>query len=626
MSSDESMDSIYNQLSNSEQIINGSVNINWNDLINKPKLKKLDSIQSNKVNQKLKNHHLNCVKNPLNKQSKNDDGIRPLTFNNCHFHYDKNLDLLNSNQSKPDINPTGELPKPDIQTVNAVLEQMQRFQSGHIDEKVEKVDGIPMSLADFDPIQKSSRFNTPITTPKKFTQSVSFDDMSVKPTMNFGNSSSSYPSIDDDNKNLKTNSLLIEREKKVFQTVHQELCLLSQDLKTKHAKLVRESNELKLQKQQLDELKASLELRENQLQADVKELVANSIKQKDRQRKIDTETVINKYEDVVDHLTRENKRLQNALKEMVTANRQLRDQNKKLILENDEKEKRMEEQAVTIKLSKERVDRLKQMMKSSPPIVESKPEEPKDIFIQMKKLIQKNMDKKTFASISTQTQNISEPLELIEMDSKPNPSTSIKSPNNLINLIHYLMSHSHLIKNQSLSHNTNAFDTISSCYKILDTTCVIQKNTPLELKATLLGVFEMYLEIIHDMVESNTLTPFEQYTLAELVYNSLCAYGTEYAYLQTQRSDRSILFIYMIVLTCITQMEVVEAMLEGLMQHLTASKPCRGVLIKSNGCVRLFEILSCVPITETVSNHISSILLCLISEGKNVLSNCRIIL
>lgn len=91
--------------------------------------------------------------------------------------------------------------------------------------------------------------------------------------------------------------------------------------------------------------------------------------------------------------------------------------------------------------------------------------------------------------------------------------------------------------------------------------------------------------------------------------------------LELQRSDVALVYTYLIPLSCISQAEAVEALLDGLMSNLTGSVNCKSVLA-SIGSQTLLELLVKAPIQESISNLCSSILLSLLSEAA-FLDHCR---
>lgn len=142
----------------------------------------------------------------------------------------------------------------------------------------------------------------------------------------------------------------IKREKEMIQCVHQELCDLSRDLKYRNQKLQQEAKSLENMKKTIEMNKADLESREKQVKKEVHQMIQISIRQKEKQMKLDTEVIVSKYEEAIEQLNKENRRLQTSLKDMVATNRQLRDQNKKSDVDMTEKDKKIAELQSHIKL------------------------------------------------------------------------------------------------------------------------------------------------------------------------------------------------------------------------------------------------------------------------------------
>jgi hypothetical protein len=81
-----------------------------------------------------------------------------------------------------------------------------------------------------------------------------------------------------------------------------------------------------------------------------------------------------------------------------------------------------------------------------------------------------------------------------------------------------------------------------------------------------------------------------------------------------QKTEKAILLSYLIPLESITQSDVVEALLEGLLTHISSSFQSKMTLL-SVGIDALVQVLAKTPIVDAISNLASSILLSLVSEG-----------
>ena len=102
-------------------------------------------------------------------------------------------------------------------------------------------------------------------------------------------------------------------------------------------------------KKQLEEEKKALEKKEKSLKKDAKNLIALNTKKKEEEWKENTKGIVSKYESALEHLGRENKRLQTSLKDMVSTNRLLREQNKAIQRDSDNKDIKIEELGFQIK-------------------------------------------------------------------------------------------------------------------------------------------------------------------------------------------------------------------------------------------------------------------------------------
>ena len=80
---DDEIESIYQQLSASERIVNGQVSVDWTDL----PIDILSSLENFEL--KKSNNNTSSLKSQGLAQSESAPKLKPYTFNNCHFHYEK---------------------------------------------------------------------------------------------------------------------------------------------------------------------------------------------------------------------------------------------------------------------------------------------------------------------------------------------------------------------------------------------------------------------------------------------------------------------------------------------------------------------------------------------------------
>jgi hypothetical protein len=329
MSSDSgSALSVYEILNRSERIVNGSVSLDWRQLPD-DLIESLPSRPRSAQKYMERKHKLDCknYKDTFKDSVADKEEKRPLTFNNCHFHYDQARDVdQDQDQDKIVflnglIEPKPELNLPDLKQV---FEHIRKDQIRRTDNRCSQLsDSKKMSLSEFEP----DRFDS-------------------------SGSSLNYNKV---------------------KSVHEELCSLSNDLKAKKSRIEHDQTTL-LEKQRSFSQKQHL-FEQNQEQFNqiytkqkqklidketkFKEFVAfkeqelseksKLIKSIDKKSLEDSKLIMFKYEEIIENLTKENKRLQISLKDMLQTNRNLRNQNKQQIIKLDQKELKIEELIAELK-------------------------------------------------------------------------------------------------------------------------------------------------------------------------------------------------------------------------------------------------------------------------------------
>jgi hypothetical protein len=84
--------------------------------------------------------------------------------------------------------------------------------------------------------------------------------------------------------------------------------------------------------------------------------------------------------------------------------------------------------------------------------------------------------------------------------------------------------------------------------------------------------------------------------------------------LETQKREDTIILYHLIPLRCINQGEVIEALLESLLAHISTSLTSRPSL-NTYGFETFVNLLLRTPIDDQVSILSSSLILLLVSEG-----------
>jgi predicted nucleic acid-binding Zn-ribbon protein len=82
---------------------------------------------------------------------------------------------------------------------------------------------------------------------------------------------------------------------------------------------------LKQKEENLAAKEMKLSQRESSFKKDLKDIIARAVASREKQTEQDTAMMIKKYEEMLNQLNRENRRLQASLKDVVAANRGLRE-------------------------------------------------------------------------------------------------------------------------------------------------------------------------------------------------------------------------------------------------------------------------------------------------------------
>lgn len=172
-----------------------------------------------------------------------------------------------------------------------------------------------------------------------------------------------------------------------------------------------------------------------------------------------------------------------------------------------------------------------------------------------------------------------------------------RQPQPIIKLIYYILYRG------SIEGDSAFYDAILKSYEFISQQHDISNTLSNQL-------FEKYLELIWNGL--GLLEPFELHQIGSLAYNTLStlrANGTI-----SNHSNPTIIFLHLIPLISISQPEVVDALLDGLLIQLSKSIASRAIVVEF-GLDPLFSLLTKSPVKEKTSNLISSLFLTLISEG-----------
>ena len=378
----------------------------------------------------------------------------------------------------------------------------------------------------------------------------------------------------------------VEREKQVIKTVHQELCELSRDLKNKSAKVKEEELALSQLKSSLNAQRVELERKEKNVNFDAQQLVTSALRKRETQIKVDTEKIVLKYEDALEQLSKENKRLQTSLKDMVTTSRTLREQNKKVQAEVDQKDAKIEELGLQLKQAKERAERLK-VISTVTPSPQQESIAAQDLFAQMKKIAntQHLSAKKTVPAYTQTAEDISDTEKKF---AQYEHQIAISS-----NLIKYLLC-------QNTTQGSLIFyEAINGSFDYIRKEC-----------ADFAICLEEYMLLVFKGLPS--IPPADQHALASHVYFALSE--LKHTSNTSTVTDKAMVLLHLIPLYTISQPEVVDALLDGLLSQLSNSVLSRSAMLEY-GIDPIIEMLITTPIVESTAGLASAVLMTLITEG-----------
>ncbi|KAI9017534.1 hypothetical protein BC832DRAFT_536814 [Gaertneriomyces semiglobifer] len=132
----------------------------------------------------------------------------------------------------------------------------------------------------------------------------------------------------------------------------------------------RKSHSLKAREAQIAKREGLLKLDESQVLQEVDRLVDTRVKATEASWRQETEAVVNQYEEALHTVTKENRRAQSSLKELITANKSLRDQVATLQAESNNVRRELEDKRFEAKQCHDRNQRLRktlEAMRSSVP-------------------------------------------------------------------------------------------------------------------------------------------------------------------------------------------------------------------------------------------------------------------
>eukprot|EP00842_Homolaphlyctis_polyrhiza_P005156 jgi/Hompol1/5641/HPOL_004592-RA len=390
-------------------------------------------------------------------------------------------------------------------------------------------------------------------------------------TSDFSNNTSRVDADDD-----------IRMHKEGLSHVRSELELLAKQLKKRSEDITDREMDLRSRQQQLKSTQLDLNDRESSLtrrekrlaereklvELDVQRLVADRLKLHDSTIKQDAEVIVKKYDEMLDQLGRENKRLQTTLKELVITNRTLRDQNKKLTLLVDEKERLIDEQAIqTTLLASRNISPVPTKGPRTGGRVDetaSHTAQPTtEMFQQMKKLI------------------MSQPAKL------------------LIDAVSDAMMYEALVASfrtiDALTAMSDDFDSVSASGDVMQSTeSTVLNDHDLQprhdMHVIAVQMMDSYLGIALSFVRRPSTMRIQRHAIASLVYRSFGTLVASADGFRSRRGEFGRVCTFLIVLAGVSQSDVLEVMLDGLLSELSSSEVGGYVLFCRVACDNLADI------------------------------------
>ncbi|KAI8929689.1 hypothetical protein BC831DRAFT_258537 [Entophlyctis helioformis] len=469
----------------------------------------------------------------------------------------------------------------------------------------------------------------------------------------------------------------LRKQKDALAVVRHELAILAKQIQKRSDDVTERENAVRAKEQTLRSREldladretslASMEKRvhaqETRISKEVESLVALRLKQHDLGVKQDAEMIVKRYDDMVEQIGRENKRLQSSLRDLVATNRALRDQNKKMMADMDDKSQRLEETLVLLKQCKERNDRLKTTMavprNASSPVPGSatgrsggsragmRPQSQShvrsddtqaaglgtgvtpaaEMMHQMRRLI---LSQPVKLMVDAHVQTVAEQAD---QASKPKTvkspaSTTSHSIRDVIKLIHvlFLMASKPSRANAATVTDTMLCDAIAMSFAALDGLTVMDTTkadaatttaTAASLHTTALQIMDMYLELALDLVRRPSATRVQRHTVASLVYKSFMemtvAHDTTSAR-TARRTAHGRVLMFLVVLAGVVQTDVLEAMLDGLLSEISSSEASKQAFVTANGAMTVLSMLRIADTQPRLAFLASAVLLAVAGE------------
>ncbi|KAK5670904.1 hypothetical protein QVD99_002674 [Batrachochytrium dendrobatidis] len=463
-------------------------------------------------------------------------------------------------------------------------------------------------------------------------------------------------------------SAAICTQKQVLTKVHAELSSLTKELHKRIAKVTErelyiKSQELNWKSKELDLTNRELafvardkqmRIQENRIEKEVQTLVEQRIASQNDAIQQNAKSIVKQYGDMLEQSNKENKRLQTSLRDMVTANRLLRDQNKQLLLEKNDAEQRLEHQTVILKQSKDRVERLKKTLAcaQSNMSMSSKTTKNKnvkdgllletDMLQQMQKIIMRQPIK---VSVETQTGSFEQTQSIQGSTPSSLSQTQMNGPRHAVLneelplggialLVQVLLKLVSLHDIRSVDALTDAdipdamyFEAITSSFAIVDGSIfqfkvdkAENKDADWDQRGIVMQVINLYLEFVLRFLRRPTCLRAQKHTVTSLVYQSFVEMAGPPASFMSFREEKARVLTYLIVLSGVSQADVLEVMLDGLLSELLNNPGCKAAFVESNGTQTVMFILSNFAMQPRLA-FLSSEILFLMSAASGALQD-----
>ncbi|KAI9202555.1 uncharacterized protein BJ171DRAFT_177043 [Polychytrium aggregatum] len=408
---------------------------------------------------------------------------------------------------------------------------------------------------------------------------------------------------------IATQVTLQEKQSSLFKVQHELNCIAKS--------LRKRSKKLSLREAELNDRDKSLEARISQ---EVARRVEEELQRQQERWKKELDMVLDRCDSSLNMLSKENKRLQNAMKDMVVVNKKLREQLNQVTEEGLAKNARIDKLTAQFKEYRDRSERLKSTLSAKQavePVLNTLALRKKEAPVEPKTEQQpKKISAAAKRTASTQTESHILPSMAVctsQCYIKNNQATAkLKNYTQILLAIICRLSQRPTVEHErvrALIHENRSFvlDTVVSTFiEVCDHKCqLVDQGAILDLSTA-------YYDIILGICRSDLLSSEQTFQLAQVAYKR---YTDLVASDEAQHADTGIdrVLLSLIIASGVQQIDVLESVLDRLLLDLAADQAKLCFLDHDGlGIVAAFLEKNSYG---TIGELVSSIVLSLCSEG-----------